>query len=112
MTSAFPSPRPAREDDVTAFPIDATGPDLTETVNVRTGLIRASGRLTSQGADLLSGTADSLRGGGHDRVVLDLTDVRAADSAGLHILEELERSFAADGGTLIVRRAPGEAGGG
>jgi anti-anti-sigma regulatory factor len=91
---------------------DATGPDLTETVNVRSGLIRASGRLTPQGADLLSGTADSLRDGGHRRVVLDLTDVRTADSAGLDILSELERSFAADGGQLIVRRAPGQAVGG
>jgi anti-anti-sigma regulatory factor len=91
---------------------DATGPELTETVNVRTGLIRASGHLTSLGADLLSGTADSLRGEGHRRVVLDLTDVRAADSAGLDILSELERSFAAEGGQLVVRRSPGETVGG
>jgi anti-anti-sigma regulatory factor len=87
-------------------PHDGAGPSLTETVSVRDGLIRASGHLTTQGADLLSGTADSLREGGHQRVVLDLTDVRAADSAGLDILDELERSFAQDGGKLIVRHAP------
>lgn len=85
---------------------DGTGPSLTETVNIRDGLIRASGHLTSQGADLLSGTADSLRVGGHLRVVLDLAGVRAADAAGLDILDELERSFAAEGGQLVLRHLP------
>src|SRR5437868_13834021 len=45
---------------------------LSETVDLRTGLIRARGHLTAQAADLLRGTADSLRGRGHARVVLDL----------------------------------------
>jgi anti-anti-sigma regulatory factor len=79
---------------------------LTETVNLRTGLIRASGHLTVQGADLLGGTAASLRAGGHSRVTLDLTDVRAADDAGLDILIRLGEDFAAHGGELVVRHAP------
>lgn len=81
-------------------------PDLSEVVDVRTGLIRARGRLTEQGADLLRGTADSLRGTGHTRVVLDLSDVREADSAGLAILDRLESSFRADGDVLLITHAP------
>ncbi len=67
------------------------------------GLITASGHLTRQGADLVRGTADSLRGSGHSRVVVDLRDVRSADDAGLDILHQLRRDFAADGGELVVR---------
>ncbi len=67
------------------------------------GLITASGHLTRQGADLVRGTADSLRGSGHSRVVVDLRDVRSADDAGLDILLQLRRDFAADGGELVVR---------
>lgn len=76
---------------------------LTETVDVRAGLIRASGHLTLQGADLLRGTADSLRDNGHVRVVLDLRDVRAADDAGLDVLRDLRTDFAAGGGELLIR---------
>ena len=67
------------------------------------GIVAASGYLTPQGADLVRGTADSLRGSGHSRVVVDLSDVRSADDAGLDILHQLRRDFAADGGELIVR---------
>ena len=56
---------------------------LSETVDMRRGHIRASGHLTRQGADLLRGTADTLRISGHSHVVLDLRDVRGADAAGL-----------------------------
>ena len=93
------------EDYVTALPaLDATA--LSETVNLRTGLIRASGHLTRQGADLLRGTADSLRDNGHSHVTLDLQDVRAADDAGLDILRGLRHSFAASGDRLVIRHAP------
>ncbi|MGY1822000.1 STAS domain-containing protein [Geodermatophilus sp. SYSU D00079] len=76
---------------------------LTEVVDRDAGLIRASGHLTSLGADLLRGTADGLRDSGHARVVLDLRGVRAADAGGLDILRELRQEFAADGGELVVR---------
>ena len=79
---------------------------LTETVNATTGSIRASGHLTRLGADLLSGTADSLRGSGHTRVVLDLRDVQAADDAGLDVLRQLRREFADAGGELHIRHSP------
>lgn len=79
---------------------------LTETVDPRTGLIRASGHLTRQGADLLSGTADTLRDSGHASVVLDLQDVQAVDDAGLDVLRTLRRSFAASGDELLIRHAP------
>lgn len=80
-------------------------PGLTETVNMRTGLIRVSGHLTVQGADLLSGTAGSLRAGGHSRVTLDLTGVGQMDDAGLAALRSLGEDFAAHGGELVVRGA-------
>jgi anti-anti-sigma regulatory factor len=84
----------------------ATGTLLTETVNLRTGHIRARGHLTSLGADLLRGTADSLRHNGHSRVVLELEDVLDADDAGLDILCTLRRSFTETGGHLLIRNAP------
>ncbi|MBB3086849.1 STAS domain-containing protein [Geodermatophilus sabuli] len=80
-----------------------TATALTEVVDRGAGLIRASGHLTSLGADLLRGTADGLRGSGHARVVLDLRGVRTADAGGLDILREMRREFAADGGELVVR---------
>ncbi|TFV64022.1 UNVERIFIED_ORG: STAS domain-containing protein [Bacillus sp. AZ43] len=76
---------------------------LTETVDSATGSIRASGSLTRLGADLLRGTAQSLHGKGHARVVLDLRDVRDADDAGLDVLRGLGEELAATGGELVVR---------
>lgn len=84
----------------------APGTLLTETVNVRTGYIRARGHLTSLGADLLRGTADSLRGSGHSRVVLDLRGVLDADDAGLDILCTLRKTFTEAGNQLLIRHAP------
>jgi anti-anti-sigma regulatory factor len=79
---------------------------LSERVDRTSGRIRASGYLTPQGADLLSGTADSLRGSGHTRVVIDLRDVRSADDAGLDILRSLRHRFAASGGELLIEHLP------
>jgi anti-anti-sigma regulatory factor len=78
---------------------------LSETVDQRIGVIRAAGHLTALGADLLRGTADSLREGGHRRVVVDLAGVRAADDDGLAVLRSLRAGFAADGGELVLRHA-------
>lgn len=78
---------------------------LSETVDLRIGVIRASGHLTAQGADLLRGTADSLRDGGHRRVVVDLAGVRGADDAGLDVLRSLRARYAADGGELVLQHA-------
>jgi anti-anti-sigma regulatory factor len=79
---------------------------LSERIDRSAGRIRASGHLTSQGADLLSGTAYSLRGSGHTRVVIDLRDVRSADDDGLVILRALLDRFAADGGELLFEHFP------
>ena len=76
---------------------------LSETVDRRIGVIRASGHLSAQGADLLRGTADALREGGHRRVVLDLAGVEAADDDGLDLLRRLRTRFAADGGELVLQ---------
>lgn len=84
-------------------PTDTT---LTETVNLRTGHIRARGHLTRQGADLLSGTADHLRGNGHACVVLDLRGVRGADADGMDLLRSLRSRFAASGDRLIIENEP------
>jgi len=80
---------------------------LSETVDVHAGRIRARGHLTSLGADLLRGTAESLHGSGHLRVVLDLQDVEDADDAGLDVLRGLGEELAARGGELVVRHSPG-----
>jgi anti-anti-sigma regulatory factor len=76
---------------------------LSETVDRRIGVIRASGHLSAQGADLIRGTADALREGGHRRVVLDLAGVQAADDDGLALLRRLRTRFAEDGGELVLQ---------
>ncbi len=76
---------------------------LSETVDLRIGVIRASGHLTVQGADLVRGTADSLRESGHRRVVVDLAGVRGADDDGLDVLRSLRARYAEDGGELVLQ---------
>lgn len=76
---------------------------LSETVDRRIGVIRASGHLSAQGADLLGGTARALQEGGHRRVVVDLAGVQAADDDGLDLLRRLRVRFAEDGGELVLR---------
>jgi anti-anti-sigma regulatory factor len=76
---------------------------MTEIVDSRRGAVRVSGLLTLQGADLLRGAVETLHRGGHARVLLDLRDVRVADDAGLHVLRDVQRSLAADGGDLVLR---------
>ena len=76
---------------------------LTEVVDRRAGLITVSGHLTIQGADLVRGTADQLRGDGHSRVVVDLRGVRAADDDGLAVLRELHQDFRVASGDLLIR---------
>ncbi|SOC50087.1 hypothetical protein SAMN05660748_2826 [Blastococcus aggregatus] len=81
-------------------------PALTEVVDPLRGAVRVSGHLTVQGADLLRGTVECLRRSGHDRVLLDLGDVRSAESAGLHDLRDLEQSMADEGGELLLLATP------
>lgn len=76
---------------------------LSETVDLKIGVIRATGHLTALGADLLRGTADSLREGGHRRVVVDLAGVQAADDDGLDVLRSMQESFAEDGSELVLQ---------
>jgi anti-anti-sigma regulatory factor len=82
------------------------GAELTEVVDGRRGRVQARGRLTPQGADLLRGTVEGLLRLGHSTVVLDLTDVQAADVVGLHVLSSLETSMAASGDRLLIRNPP------
>ena len=91
---------------MTPFPFQPSAAVLSETVDTRAGLIRARGRLTAQGADLLRGTATQLRASGHTRVVLDLGGVSEVDGAGLAILDRLYSSFSADGGQLLITHPP------
>jgi anti-anti-sigma regulatory factor len=95
------SPHPAAP-----VPAPHRGAQLSEVVDGRTGQVRASGHLTSQGADLLRGTVEGLLRLGHSTVVLDLTGVQAADDVGLHVLSTLRTSMAAAGDRLLVRNAP------
>ena len=79
---------------------------LTETVDATLGVIRARGHLTRLGGDLLSGTADSLFGLGHNRVTLDLRELSTTDPAGLAVLEDLRFRVAVRGDDLVLRHAP------
>lgn len=83
----------------------AAGPALSEVIDGRTGRVKVSGHLTSQGADLLRGTVEGLRRLGHSTVVLDLADVQAADDVGLHVLLNLRSSMAASGDELLFWNA-------
>ena len=88
--------------DTAGAPRSDGHPSMTEVVDPRRGSVRVSGDLTVQGADLLRGTVECLRRGGHARVLLDLGDVTTVDSAGLHELRALEREVADDGGQLVL----------
>jgi anti-anti-sigma regulatory factor len=78
-------------------------PLLSEVVDRATGTIRATGRLTALGADLLRGTVEGLRRLGCARVTVELREVEAADDAARGILLELRHSVTADGGELVLR---------
>jgi anti-anti-sigma regulatory factor len=77
-------------------------PELTEVVDGRVGAIRARGRLTGAGADLLRGSVAALRGLGHSRVVLDLRGLDAVEAAGVRELHLLQREVRAGGGELVL----------
>ncbi len=83
---------------------------FTEVIDSRRGSIRARGHLTVQGADLLSGAVLALHQGGHRQVVLDLQGLHGADDAGLSMVEDLQGTVAAEGGTLVVLHAPTRSG--
>jgi anti-anti-sigma regulatory factor len=83
------------------------GSGFTETVDPRSGCIRASGHLDTRAADMLSGTVAGLRRGGCTSVVLDLGGVQAADDAGLHAVRCLEAEVAATGGRMTLLNWPG-----
>jgi hypothetical protein len=82
------------------------GSYFTETVDPRTGSVRASGRLDSRGVDMLSGTIEGLRRSGCTRVLLDLGGVQAVDDAGLHGVRSPEAEVAATGGRMTLRNWP------
>lgn len=81
-------------------------PDMTETVDSRTGSVRVSGRLTEQGAELLRGTVETLHRRGHACVVVDLHDLHGTEDAGLDVLRELRESLSEEGGELLVLEGP------
>jgi anti-anti-sigma regulatory factor len=92
--------------DTAGAPLVHGRPAMTEVVDSRRGSVRVSGDLTAQGADLLRGTVECLRRGGHAVVSLDLGDVHTADSAGLQDLRALEHAVAAEGGKLLLLSLP------
>ena len=87
-------------------PVPAPTAVLTEVVDARAGVVRASGVLTSSGADLLCGTVETLSRLGHRRITLDLSDIRDVHDAGLARIEELR---AASSSGLVVRHPVGSA---
>ena len=81
----------------------AHGPvSFTELVDGRAGVIRGRGHLTVQAADLLTGAVLALHERGHQRVLLDLQDLRGAEDAGLLMLQHLQTAVTAEGRRLVV----------
>lgn len=76
--------------------------ELTEAVDGRTGTIRARGRLTGAGADLLRGSVTALRSLGHQCVVLDLRGLATIDPEGLRELHLLQQEVRAAGGEVVL----------
>jgi anti-anti-sigma regulatory factor len=85
--------------------------ELIEVVDGRTGVIRARGRLTGAGADLLRGSAQALQGLGHRRVVVDLRGVDTLDAEGLRELLALQQEIRATGSDLVLVDLTGPIGG-
>ena len=79
---------------------------LTEIVDSRAGVVRASGVLTRSGADLLRGAVETLERQGHRRITLDLTGLDAVEDEGLAQLEELRRAMASGRRAGLVVRRP------
>ncbi|MGY1780636.1 STAS domain-containing protein [Geodermatophilus sp. SYSU D01036] len=79
----------------------------TEVVVPRAGAIQVSGHLTTQGADLVRGTVETVRRTGSSAVVVDLAGVRTADDAGLDALHLLRDSLSTRGTRLLLRNEPG-----
>jgi anti-anti-sigma regulatory factor len=82
------------------------GTCFTQTVDLRTGCIRVSGRLDARAADMLSGTIAGLRHGGCLGVVLDLGGVQILDDLGSAALRSLEAEIADAGGRLTLLNRP------
>ena len=73
-----------------------------EAVDWSSGTIRAEGRLTVQGADLICGVAEQLHRSGHARVTVDLHDIRAVDDAAIALLRTLAAGLRAHATELVV----------
>jgi len=84
--------------------------ELTEVVDGRIGAIRARGRLTGTGADLLRGSVAALHALGHSRVLLDLRGVDPIDDEGLRELHRLHQEVRAGGGELVLLDLTGPVG--
>ncbi len=99
-----------RSDESEVSAVAGEAVPFTEVVDSRRGSIRARGHLTVQGADLLSGAVHALHEGGHRQILLDLQALQGADDAGLLMLQHLQVTVAAEGGTLVVLHAPAHSG--
>jgi hypothetical protein len=77
-----------------------------EAVDWTGGTIRAEGRLTVQGAELISGVAEALHRGGHARVIVDLRRIHGADDDALDVRRALATGLRAHAGELVVLPQP------
>ena len=87
-------------------PRSASRGEFTETIDALRGCIRGRGALTRHAAGMLAGTVEALPRGGRSQVVLDLSEVDAADPAGLDDLAAVRDRLRAAGGELPLRDAP------
>ena len=84
--------------------VSLRGPAVfTAQIDQRRGIVRGRGRLDRRGADLLSGTVDTLRRRGHRHITVTLVRPCMAEPAAWELLAgEVDRQ-AAQGIRLILR---------
>jgi anti-anti-sigma regulatory factor len=90
-------------------PVAAPAAVLTEVVDTRTGVVRATGVLTPSGADLLRGAVETLQRLGHRRITLDLSGVDHADEEAIALLEGLCDPSAGGASVGLVAHRPARA---
>lgn len=76
--------------------------ELSQTIDGRTGRIRARGVLDRDTAERIISTVVALVGAGHERISLDLRQMDATESTALRELHDLQEGLRARGRRLTV----------
>jgi anti-anti-sigma factor len=79
--------------------------DLTVSVHAEGAdtVLRLQGELDALSSPHLRGAMDASIDAGHDEIILDLTDLRFMDAAGLRVIAHAANRLELVGGTLAIR---------